>query len=106
MAKIVSQVDKHDILFPLCDDMGKLVGAVSKALDTPPSAPRMLVYVVRIEFCVLGETVPLFLDEDDSAHIEMRANSGAVRQLVIDRLRSSDDFEWRNRAWDEDEGRT
>ena len=54
---------------------------------------RFLVFVVRYEFEIDDETVPLFVDEDGDAHIDLRKNSAAVKQKVIERIKQSSDFQ-------------
>jgi len=65
---------------------------LSKALGAKPRKRRILIWVVRAEFIINEEVVPLFVDEDGSAHLEFLKTSKAVAQEVVRRLEQSPDF--------------
>lgn len=75
------------------DDLKAFIATVESALGTNARKRRFLIFVVRYEFEIDGETVPLFADEDGDAHFEQAKNSAAVKQKVIDRIKQSGAFE-------------
>ena len=95
MKKLTAKIDGPDILFYGWEDglADYLVGSLAQALNSPASEPKVLVYCARIEFAIAGEIVPLFFDDWDDAHIELRKNTEAVVRLVIDCIRNSETFD-------------
>ena len=75
------------------DDPAGFAALVGRALDVRAVKTRVLAWVMRTEFVVEGEIVPLFIDEDGSAHLEFMHNAPAVVDAVARRLRASQDFE-------------
>jgi hypothetical protein len=92
MSTITVRYDGDDILFSGWSDEDLFVGKLESALGTKAKRRRFLIFVKRIEFVIDREVVPLFVDEDGSAHLEMRKNSSSVKEKVVRRIRSSNDF--------------
>ena len=83
---ITFRLDRADIVFTGWQDVGDLIAGLEQAFGVKSRRRRFLIYLLRVEFEVQGETVPLFVDEDGSAHLEMRKNSESTREAIIARL--------------------
>jgi hypothetical protein len=75
------------------DDLSAFLRKVESALAVKAKKRRMLIFVVRYDFAVDGESVLLAVDEDGTAYIGLGKNSASVKQKVIDRIKQSSDFQ-------------
>jgi hypothetical protein len=82
--------DGSDIRFP-AGEHDNLVANL-EAVFGPKKDDRILVFVRRVEFNVENEIVPLFLDEDGAAHIELRETSEETGWEAIRRMLASGRF--------------
>lgn len=74
------------------DDLSAFLRKVESALCVKARKRRKLIFVVRYDFAIDGESVLLAVDEDDSAYIGLRKNSGSVKQKIVERIRQSEYF--------------
>lgn len=87
---VVFVIDGPDILFP-AGEHDSLIANL-EAVFGPKTGDRILVFVRRVEFNVENEIVPLFLDEDGAAHIELRGTSEKAGREAISRMLASGRF--------------
>jgi hypothetical protein len=75
------------------DDLKAFLRQVETALGVKAKKRRLLVFMVRYDFVIDGESVLLAVDEDGTAYIGLGKNSTSVKQKVIDRIKQSSDFQ-------------
>jgi len=94
MTKIGFEIIDSDVLFTsAAGQEAALISALESALGVKSRTRRILIFVKRVEFVIDREVVPLFIDEDGHAHIEMRKNSVSVKRRVFDKIKRSVDFQ-------------
>jgi len=75
------------------EDAAAFIARVERAMGLTSKNRKTLIWVIRTEFEIENEVVPLFVDEDGSAKLELQSISSSIRQLVAARIRESGEFE-------------
>ena len=74
------------------DDIDLFVRKIEGILGVKAKKRRFLIFIVRYDFVMQGESVLLAVDEDGTAYIGFSKNSAAVRQAVIEKFKQSSEF--------------
>jgi hypothetical protein len=74
------------------NDLDGFIQKIERALGVGAKKRKFLVFVLRCEFVIDGESLVLFIDEDGTAFLDMKDVSAGIKERVTDRIRQSDQF--------------